>query len=152
MAPEQNPEELFHRALELKDPEKRAAYLDEACAGNAELRAQVDALLRWDSQAGGFMDLPEKTIFTRYSQMIGTPEHMSQEQAEMSGLDVDTRTDASEAASWSGLGGDPLSFISWSADGKRLAFGCDWQGGLWVYDLDAKQATKIVDGSCAWCS
>ena len=31
MAPEQNPEELFHRALELKDPEKRAAYLDEAC-------------------------------------------------------------------------------------------------------------------------
>jgi len=60
MVPEQNPEELFHRALELKDPEKRAAYLDKACAGNAELRAQVDALLRWDSQAGGFMDLPDR--------------------------------------------------------------------------------------------
>jgi serine/threonine protein kinase len=37
--------------------------------------------------------LTEKTIFTRYSQMIGTPEYMSPEQAEMSGLDVDTRTD-----------------------------------------------------------
>ena len=37
--------------------------------------------------------LTEKTIFTRYAQMIGTPEYMSPEQAEMSGLDVDTRTD-----------------------------------------------------------
>jgi serine/threonine protein kinase/tetratricopeptide (TPR) repeat protein len=37
--------------------------------------------------------LTEKTVFTRYAQMIGTPEYMSPEQAEMSGLDVDTRTD-----------------------------------------------------------
>ena len=37
--------------------------------------------------------LTEQTLFTRYSQMIGTPEYMSPEQAEMSGLDVDTRTD-----------------------------------------------------------
>lgn len=37
--------------------------------------------------------LTEKTLFTRYAQMIGTPEYMSPEQAEMSGLDVDTRTD-----------------------------------------------------------
>jgi len=60
MATEQNPEELFYRALELKDPERRAAYLEEVCAGNAGLRAQVDALLKWDSQAGGFMDLPDR--------------------------------------------------------------------------------------------
>ena len=37
--------------------------------------------------------LTEKTVFTRYAQMIGTPEYMSPEQAEMSGLDVDIRTD-----------------------------------------------------------
>jgi serine/threonine protein kinase/tetratricopeptide (TPR) repeat protein len=37
--------------------------------------------------------LTEKTLFTRYAQMIGTPQYMSPEQAEMSGLDVDTRTD-----------------------------------------------------------
>jgi WD40 repeat protein/serine/threonine protein kinase len=37
--------------------------------------------------------LTEKTLFTQYAQMIGTPEYMSPEQAEMSGLDVDTRTD-----------------------------------------------------------
>jgi eukaryotic-like serine/threonine-protein kinase len=37
--------------------------------------------------------LTEHTLVTRIGQMIGTPEYMSPEQAEMSGLDVDTRTD-----------------------------------------------------------
>ncbi len=61
-------------------------------------------------------------------------------------------TDGSQAASWSGLGGNALSFISWSADGKRLAIGGYWHGGLWIYDMDTKQATRVVDGSFAWCS
>lgn len=60
MPPKPNPEELFHRALELKDPEERTAYLDEACAGDGALRAQIDALLKWDSEAGGFMDIPDR--------------------------------------------------------------------------------------------
>jgi tetratricopeptide (TPR) repeat protein len=37
--------------------------------------------------------LTERTLFTAYGQMIGTPAYMSPEQAEMSGLDIDTRSD-----------------------------------------------------------
>src|SRR5438094_4520891 len=37
--------------------------------------------------------LSEKTLFTNFATMIGTPAYMSPEQAEMSGLDIDTRSD-----------------------------------------------------------
>ncbi|MEM6692583.1 MAG: protein kinase [Planctomycetota bacterium] len=37
--------------------------------------------------------LTEKTLFTAYGHMIGTPQYMSPEQAELSILDVDLRTD-----------------------------------------------------------
>jgi WD40 repeat protein/serine/threonine protein kinase len=37
--------------------------------------------------------LTDLTFFTRFEQMIGTPLYMSPEQAEMSGLDIDTRSD-----------------------------------------------------------
>ncbi|HEY1663188.1 MAG TPA: serine/threonine-protein kinase [Verrucomicrobiae bacterium] len=37
--------------------------------------------------------LTEKTLFTQFQQFIGTPAYMSPEQASLSGLDVDTRSD-----------------------------------------------------------
>jgi serine/threonine protein kinase/tetratricopeptide (TPR) repeat protein len=37
--------------------------------------------------------LTERTLFTQFSQLVGTPLYMSPEQAEMNGLDVDTRAD-----------------------------------------------------------
>jgi serine/threonine protein kinase len=37
--------------------------------------------------------LSDKTLFTGFAQMVGTPAYMSPEQAEMSALDVDTRSD-----------------------------------------------------------
>jgi len=38
-------------------------------------------------------ELTQRTLFTEFRQFIGTPEYMSPEQAEMSGLDLDTRAD-----------------------------------------------------------
>jgi serine/threonine protein kinase/Tol biopolymer transport system component/tetratricopeptide (TPR) repeat protein len=37
--------------------------------------------------------LTEKTLFTRYAHIIGTPAYMSPEQAELSDVDIDTRSD-----------------------------------------------------------
>lgn len=38
-------------------------------------------------------ELTDKANYTQYSQFIGTPAYMSLEQAELSGLDIDTRSD-----------------------------------------------------------
>ncbi len=38
-------------------------------------------------------ELTDKTLFTRFAQLIGTPLYMSPEQAGQSGLDIDTRSD-----------------------------------------------------------
>ncbi len=54
--PEAN--DLFRKAVESPSPEARCALLEEGCAGNAALRAQVEALLRANEQAGTFLKLP----------------------------------------------------------------------------------------------
>lgn len=48
-------EEIFQTAFDLA-PEKRAQYIAEACAGDEELRRQVEALLAQYNEASNFLD------------------------------------------------------------------------------------------------
>lgn len=48
---------ILEIALE-RDPERRAAYLDEVCANDDELRREVESLLLASAQAGSLMDSP----------------------------------------------------------------------------------------------
>jgi serine/threonine protein kinase/dienelactone hydrolase len=54
---EQSAEQLFGEALELQ-PERRAAFLDQACRGAPELRRLVEELLRENQLAGSFLAEP----------------------------------------------------------------------------------------------
>jgi serine/threonine protein kinase/tetratricopeptide (TPR) repeat protein len=47
---------IFGRALEIRSNAEREAYLDQACGGEAELRAEVESLLQAQEGAGGFFD------------------------------------------------------------------------------------------------
>src|ERR1044072_1057241 len=50
--------EVFEQALECAS-DGRAALLDEVCAGDANLRREVDALLEVHERTGGFLVSPE---------------------------------------------------------------------------------------------
>ena len=49
--------ELFHSALE-RVPGQRAAFLDHACAGDEELRKEVESLIASHDKTGSFIDAP----------------------------------------------------------------------------------------------
>jgi predicted ATPase/tRNA A-37 threonylcarbamoyl transferase component Bud32 len=53
--------EVFERALDYA-PEKRAALLDEVCAGNSPMRREVEELLRAYEKPGGFLTVPRPTV------------------------------------------------------------------------------------------
>src|SRR5262245_49525494 len=57
-------ETLFTEAIEIADPADRAAFLDRACAGDAELRGRLDRLLARHAQAGNFLDDPAGAALT----------------------------------------------------------------------------------------
>jgi len=47
-------ETLYHAALE-HEPDARDAFLAQACAGDEELRREVEELLRYDDSAESFI-------------------------------------------------------------------------------------------------
>jgi serine/threonine protein kinase len=107
-------EAIFHVARRIEDPGVRAAYLDQVSGSDAALRRRVDRLLGACEREASFLEvlacnatvemaLPaerpgtvigtDKTVYTAFTLLIGTPLYMSPEQVELSGLDIDTRSD-----------------------------------------------------------
>jgi hypothetical protein len=50
---------IFDAALACATPQERAAYLDQACAGQPELRQRIESLLAGHEQAMGFLENPQ---------------------------------------------------------------------------------------------
>jgi len=53
--------DLFEQAVELPE-DARTALLETACAGDAELRAEVERLLRADARAANFLERPPPMV------------------------------------------------------------------------------------------
>jgi eukaryotic-like serine/threonine-protein kinase len=53
---------IFDEAIEISSPPDRAAYLDRACAGDAQLRQKVEALLKAYRDAGSFLEQPPAAL------------------------------------------------------------------------------------------
>src|SRR5689334_1853839 len=53
-----NERDIFIAARHIASPEDRSGYLDEACGGDAALRARIDELLQAQDQAGSFLRHP----------------------------------------------------------------------------------------------
>ncbi len=54
----QKSSDLFRAACEMA-PDARAAFIEEACAGDTKLRAEVEALLAHDEQHPSFLETPQ---------------------------------------------------------------------------------------------
>ncbi|MDE3168041.1 MAG: serine/threonine protein kinase [Acidobacteriota bacterium] len=57
-------EEILDRAMSL-DPARRPAFLGEACAGDAELRREVESLLVYENRVKEFMSVPALEMVSR---------------------------------------------------------------------------------------
>jgi serine/threonine protein kinase/Flp pilus assembly protein TadD len=57
-------ESLYHSTLE-KDPEERSAFLDHACAGDEDLRREIESLLAYEGRAKDFIEAPALDLAAR---------------------------------------------------------------------------------------
>src|SRR5262245_9110102 len=67
-------ESLFEEASS-RSPEERAAFLEQACAGQPQLRAAVEALLAAHDKPGNLLDKPPVPLDRTVGSEPGAPDH-----------------------------------------------------------------------------
>ncbi|MFS8084429.1 MAG: protein kinase domain-containing protein [Acidobacteriota bacterium] len=74
-------DELFQAAIEL-DPDERAAFLDTSCAGDEELRRELDSLIASDEESFSLIDAPAfetaAGLLTSYQPELQAGQHIGQ--------------------------------------------------------------------------
>jgi eukaryotic-like serine/threonine-protein kinase len=65
-----NVDDIYLAALERESGEARSSYLDEACAGNPELRRRVERLLQAHASIGSFLEAPAQEIRATLDQPV----------------------------------------------------------------------------------
>jgi eukaryotic-like serine/threonine-protein kinase len=79
MDPTMSEREIFLAAIEITDLQHRADYVDKACGADADLRIQVEELLKTHEQTSQFLEKPaagpahEQTVLTDSSDADDTP-------------------------------------------------------------------------------
>jgi len=61
-------------------------------------------------------------------------------------------SDNSIVAHWSVPLAKEKGFLNWSPNGKELSIGDTGNSGLWIYNVEKKEASKVLSGSFSWCS
>src|SRR5262245_23924412 len=65
-----NEETIFAEALEKRDLQERAAYLDEACGDDTDLRANIESLLS-AYEDGQFLESPAAALAETVDEAVG---------------------------------------------------------------------------------
>ena len=91
-------EDLFNSALE-QEPDERAAFIEQACGGDAALREQLESLLAADDKAQDFMEAPAMGLTAAGTHtdpdyadsLVG--QHMGQDQGDLSAIESEQGRD-----------------------------------------------------------